>query len=41
MTTSNYTCHNLEIARNKFSSSKQMFPNHSREKDPRSVVQLS
>lgn len=32
MTTSNYTYHNLEIARNKFSPRKQMFPNHSAKK---------
>ena len=32
MMTWNYTYHNLEIARNKFSSRKQMFPNHSAKK---------
>ena len=37
MTTSNYTYHNLEIVRNKFSSSKQMFSNHSVKKTLRGV----
>ena len=33
MTTSNYTYYYLEIARNKFSSRKQTFPNHSAKKN--------